>query len=102
MFKLAVISPPQKGAQDGLEAHERSSYSPAIPRKLYQQWDLFSPSNFRSDPQSIPSNEVSSWRGEAGPPKFLLYQQAYGILGSADLFHSNKKLSRLNPAPDEY
>ena len=88
VFKLSVVAPQEEQAQDGLQAHEAElDLAHVFPEMVPTEANVFaiqlrvaSAVNPLDFPKSPTPSEVSSWRGDSGPPKYLLYQQAYGIM----------------------
>ena len=88
VFKLSVVAPREEQAQDGLQAHEAEldlahvfpEMVPTVANVFAIQIRVASAVNPLDFPRSPTPSEVSSWRGDSGPPKYLLFQQAYGIM----------------------
>ena len=88
VFKLSVVAPQEEQAQDGLQAHEAEldlahvfpEMVPTVANVFAIQLRVASAVNPLDFPKSPTPSEVSSWRGDSGPPKYLLIQQAYGIM----------------------
>ena len=109
VFKLSVVAPQEEQTQDGLQAHEAEldlahvfpEMVPTVANVFAIQLRVASAVNPLDFPKSPTPSEVSSWWGDSGPPKYLLFQQAYGIMVEKVQPLDNLP-SHLRPSMDEF